>query len=177
MALTKTLTFGQPLNQRGQGAIEAIVALPVFLILICMIFQLFLLGVAQIQLQYAAFYAARSGAVNGADEVEMKHTVKRILDSSYGFMSLSGGSVEVEVLSARHEKGNSGGSKSWTNDLPLMVRVHWYHPLIVPFVDRLIPLNSRFMLMGRPNIHLKASWATAIFEEFNGGGDNAGKKL
>jgi len=172
MALTITINFGQPLNQRGQGAIEAIVALPVFLTLVCMIFQLFFLSIAQIQLQYAAFYAARSGAVNSADKVEMKRTVKRILGGSHGLMPLSDESVEVEVLSACHEDRNSPETNHCANDQPLMVRIHWHHPLIVPFADRLMQQESKFILQGRPTIHLKASWATAMFELTSGGGNN-----
>lgn len=176
MALTRTLIFGQPLNQRGQGAIEAIVALPVFLVLVCLIFQLFFLGIAQIQLQYAAFYAARSGAVNGADKVKMKRTVKWILGGSHGLMPLSQGSVEVEVLSACHEDRTPPESNPCANNQPLMVRVHWHHPLSVPFADRFMHQKSKIILQGRPTIHLKASWATAMFEETSGGGNNVRKQ-
>ena len=172
MALTMTLNFGQPLNQRGQGAIEAIVALPVFLTFVCLVFQLFFLGIAQIQLQYAAFYTARAGAVNGADEIEMKRTVKRILGTSQGLMSLPEGSVEVEVLSIGREERTFNETKLCAHDQPLMVRVHWHHPLIVPFADRLMHQKSKLMLLGRPTIHLKASWATAMFRETSGDGNN-----
>ena len=175
MALSRTFNFGQPLNQRGQGAIEAILALPVFLILVCMIFQLFFLGIAQIQLQYAAFYAARSGAVNGADEMEMKRTVKRILAGSHGLISLPEGSLQLELLGTRHNNNRSDEAVRTSNGSPLMVRVHWHHPLIVPFADRLIQTKRNFILQRRPTVHLQASWATAMFEQISGAGNNARK--
>lgn len=168
MALTLTLYSGRPRKKRGQGAIEAILALPVFLILICLIFQLFFLGIAQIQLQYAAFYAARCGAVTNADEVEMKRTVKRILAGSPGLRSIPDRSFEVEILNTWREKGKYLDTTPETRNKPLMVCVHWHYPLIVPFADKLIQVKSAFIFQGKPSIHLKASWATAMFEQIPG---------
>jgi hypothetical protein len=128
------------------------------------------------QLQYAAFYAARSGAVSGADEAVMKRTVKRILGTSQGLVSLPEGSVEVEILSAGHEEKNFIETQPRAYEQPLMVRVHWHHPLIVPFADKLMHQKSKLLLLGRPTIHLKASWATAMFKETSGGGHNVRKE-
>jgi hypothetical protein len=163
MALAKTLNSGTSLKQRGQGAVEAILALPVFLTLVCIIFQLFFLGMAQIQLQYAAFYAARVGVVNASDKISMTRAVKRILARSPGLVSLPDGSYEVEILGS----GGNDDERSETTVKPLnetlKVRVHWHYPLIVPLTDIFPNKNNLFLIPGRPSVHLQASWAMTMF--------------
>jgi len=169
MALTKTLNFGPPLNQRGQGAVEAILALPVFLILVCLTFQLFFLGMAQIQLQYAAFYAARVGAVHGADLNEMKQAVRRILTRSPGQLSMSREHLEVEIIdSLEKSREKAGPLVEQESVAPLMVRVHWHYPLVVPFADIFSRKTKLFPAPGRPGVHLQASWAMTMFGSISG---------
>ncbi|MDF1526955.1 MAG: pilus assembly protein [bacterium] len=164
MALAKTINWGPPLNQRGQGAVEAILALPVFLTLVCLVFQLFFLGIAQIQLQYAAFYAARVGAVHGADLNRMKQTVTSILARSPGLLSISRDHFEIEIIDdLGNEKKNSVPSVEQPAGTPLMVRVHWHYPLTIPLADAFSLKNSKFPVPGRPSVHLKASWAMTMF--------------
>ena len=169
MALAKTINSGPPLNQRGQGAVEAILALPVFLTLVCLVFQLFFLGMAQIQLQYAAFYAARIGAVRGADLNMMKETVTSILGRSPGLLSISRDHVEIEIIDSLENEGEkTGASVERPADTPLMVRVHWHYPLTMPLADALSRKNNIFPVLGRPSVHLKASWATTMFGSISG---------
>jgi hypothetical protein len=158
MALAKTLNSRPPLNQRGQGAVEAILALPVFLIFVCLVFQLFFLGMAQMQLHYAAFYAARVGAVNASDMVEMRRTVKRILAGSPGLGSLSDRSFEVEILGTGENDEEVSGASPEPVAKALKVRVHWHYPLIMPLADIILLRKSPFPVPGRPSVHLQASW-------------------
>ena len=163
MALAKNLSSGTPFNLRGQGAVEAILALPVFLLLICLIFQMFFLGLAQIQLQYAAFYAARVGAVNSSDKKEMKRAVKKILSGSPGLLSLPDGSFEVEILNDDETDSEIPETNLGTVVQPLKVRVHWHYPLIVPLADNFRNRNQVFPVPGRPSVHLRASWTMTMF--------------
>jgi len=174
MALAKTLNSGPPLNQRGQGAVEAMLALPVFLILTCLVFQLFFLSIAQIQLQYAAFYAARVGAVNASDTAEMRSTVKRILAISPGLVSLPERSYEVEILGTG--ENDEGVSEASPEPVPktLKVRVHWNYPLIIPFADTLLHKTNLLPIPGRPSVHLQASWAMTMFSLIPEDESNAG---
>jgi len=162
MARAKTINSGPPHHQRGQGAVEAILALPVFLALVCLVFQLFFLGLAQIQLQYAAFYAARVGTVHGADLNEMKQAVTRILDRSPGLLSRSRDHIEIEIIDSQEKHSEKTGTAEPSAAAPLKVRVHWHYPLIVPLADALSPRSARSMFSGRPSVHLQASWAMTM---------------
>ncbi len=159
MAIVKTLNSRPPLKQRGQGAVEAMLALPVFLIFVCVVFQLFFLGMAQMQLHYAAFYAARVGAVNASDMVEMRRTVKRILAGSPGLGSLPDRSFEVEILGTGENDEEISGASPEPVAKALKVRVHWRYPLIMPLADIIPRQSSLFPIPGRPSVHLQASWA------------------
>ena len=173
MALAKTHNSGPPLNQRGQGAVEAILALPVFLILVCLVFQLFFLGIAQIQLQYAAFYAARVGAVHGADQNEMKRAVTRILGRSPGLLSMPRDHIEIEIIDSQEKRGERAGGSEPPAAGPLKVRVHWHYPLIVPFADAFLHKNTLFPVPGRPSVHLQASWTMTMFGSISKDENNA----
>jgi Flp pilus assembly protein TadG len=159
MALEKTLTLGRSLKQRGQGAVEAMVALPVFLILVCVIFQVFFLGIAKFQLHYAAFCAARIGAVNNADKTIMEHAIKKILTNSPGLSSFPEANIEIEILNPEINTKDTISLNSPSAKETLKVQVQWNYPLIVPLADKLLHQNSLLLVPGKPSILLKASWA------------------
>ena len=163
MAQVENLYSRQPLRQRGQGAVESILALPVFLTFVCLVFQLFFLGMAQIQLQYAAFYGARVGAVHSSDKEKITNAVKQILLRSQGNVYLTGGSFEVEILNAQENSGKGSSPATQLPSKPLIVRVHWYYPLVVPLADLFLSWNNPLSTKGRPSIHLKASWTMTTF--------------
>ena len=173
MARAKTINSGPPHHQRGQGAVEAMLALPVFLTLVCLIFQLFFLGLAQIQLQYAAFYAARVGAVHGGDLNEMKRAVTRILGQSPGLLSMHRDHIEIEIIDSQEKRGERTGGSEPTAAGPLKVRVHWHYPLSVPFADAFLHKNTLFPVPGRPSVHLQASWAMTMIGSISGDENNA----
>ncbi|MDQ1091452.1 Flp pilus assembly protein TadG [Xanthomonas sacchari] len=60
-----------PQHQRGQSLIEFCVVVPTFLFLVLVIFQFVLIYRTKSVLDYAAFQAARAGAVNGARKNDM----------------------------------------------------------------------------------------------------------
>ncbi len=164
MAPARTFQRGRSLQPRGQGAVEAILALPVFLILICLLSQLFLVAMARIQLQYAAFYAARVGAVRSGDEDEMKRAALRVLSPWTGNLASPGSLLDVEILEIP-EKGNDTVISPARNntDEPLMVRLHWDFPLIVPLADRLLTRNRILPVSSKSTLHLQASWTMPLF--------------
>ncbi len=173
MARAKTINSGPPHHQRGQGAVEAMLALPVFLVLVCLVFQLFFLGLAQIQLQYAAFYAARVGVVHNADQSEMKRAVKRILGRSPGLLSMSRDHFEIEIIDSQEKHSEKAGASEPSAAGPLKVRVHWHYPLIVPLADTFPHRNNLFPVADRPSVHLQASWAMTMFGSISGEESNA----
>ncbi|MGX9721510.1 TadE/TadG family type IV pilus assembly protein [Stenotrophomonas acidaminiphila] len=59
-------------RQSGQSLVEFCIVVPAFLFLILVTFQLVLIYRAKTTLDYAAFQAARAGAVNGADHARMR---------------------------------------------------------------------------------------------------------
>jgi len=173
MARAKTINSGPPHHQRGQGAVEAMLALPVFLTLVCLVFQLFFLGLAQIQLQYAAFYAARVGAVHGGDTNEMKRAVTRILSRSPGLLSMSRDHLEIEIIDSQEKRGEKTGGSEPPAAGPLKVRVHWRYPLTIPLADAFSQKNNLFPVPGRPSVHLQASWAMTMFGSISEDESNA----
>ncbi|MDF1535000.1 MAG: pilus assembly protein [bacterium] len=160
MAFVKTEESGPPRNARGQGVIEAIVALPVFLVLVCLIFQLFFLAIARVQLQYAAFYAARSGVVHDGDIRVMEKTASRILAASPGLSPFRPGSLLIELIDGNDQETDrqrpQGGPAPNTH---LGIRVTWNYPLIVPLASRLFGRSSGTgPYRSGPTIPLHASW-------------------
>lgn len=165
MSLLNAHNSMPPLYQRGQGTVEAILALPVFLVLICLTFQLFFLGMAQIQLQYAAFYAARVGAVTAVDKNAMKKTVGRILSKLPLVTSFSSETIDLEILGPEDTYEKENQSNTLALDKTLKIRISWDYPLIIPFADLLASKKTApFALMKRPSIRLHASWAMVNFE-------------
>ena len=139
-------------------------ALPVFLILICLLCQLFLVAVARIQLQYAAFYAARVGAVHNGDESEMKRAALMVLSPWAGNRTSPGSLLDMEILEIREkERGTAASPARSSSDNPLMVRLHWDFPLIVPMADRLLSRNRILPASFQSTLHLQASWAMPVF--------------
>lgn len=59
-------------QQRGQSLVEFCIVVPAFLLLILVTFQLVLIYRAKTTLDYAAFQAARAGAINGVDHAKMQ---------------------------------------------------------------------------------------------------------
>jgi len=167
MAHKKNLNSRPPLKQRGQGAVEAMLALPVFLTLVCIIFQLFFLGIAQVQLRYAAFYAARVGAVKGGDPKEMKQVITTILGRFPGVLPCSPDHLKIEILDSREDRDERDDSLPSVKET-LKVRVHWHYPLIVPLADTFHFRNILFPVPGRPTVHLQASWAMTMFGSKSG---------
>jgi hypothetical protein len=163
VALLKTINSGMPFKQRGQGVAEAMITLPAFLILLCIICQLFLLGIAKARLQYAAFYAARVGAVNSKSKKLMKQAVDRILNSGLVSTSALNASIKVEIIDPDSKDGNESDSLSPTDLKSLRVRIHWHYPLTIPLADVLIPGTNVSPLTGKRSIHLQASWMLTIF--------------
>ena len=146
-------------------------ALPVFLTLVCIIFQLFFLGIAQVQLHYAAFYAARVGAVHGGDLDKMKQAVTTILGRFPIELPFSSDQLEIEILNSQEDSVGRAGTLPPLAE-PIKVRVHWHYPLIVPLADTFLFKNSLFPVSGRPRVHLQASWAMTMFGSKSGDNKN-----
>lgn len=164
MASSQTKTVGSPRHRRGQGTVEAIVALPVFLLLICILFQLFLLAIAQVQLRYAAFCAARVGAVRNADIKEMNDAVGKILSGTTGLMPASPGLYRVEKLDLFSEKDEKTAQGPEQLHELLKVRVHWDYPLSVPLVNTLwASIYKDRSLHKESTFPLQATWTTVKF--------------
>jgi len=64
-----------PRRQSGQSLVEFCIVVPAFLFLILVTFQLVLIYRAKTTLDYAAFQAARAGAVNGVDHAKMRNAL------------------------------------------------------------------------------------------------------
>jgi hypothetical protein len=164
MAPKQTKTFGPPSHRRGQGTVEAIVVFPVFLLLTCILVQLFLLAIGQVQLRYAAFCAARVGAVREADIDEMHNAVGKILSRTTFFMSASTSPYRVEKLEPLNNKYQNTGQISEQSQEILKILVHWDYPLSVPIVNTLFArIFSLRSLNKTPTVPLQASWTTVKF--------------
>ena len=164
MAPVQTRQTGPTLSTRGQGVIEALVALPVFLVLICLTFQIFFIAIAKVQLQYAAFYAARAGSVHGGDIQVMEKTASRILAVSPGLSSFQPGALKVKTTgTARQKKSVPPTSEEPAPSGPLTVELTWEYPLILPLANRLLGrANGIGLLQPVSTIPLQASWTTEM---------------
>src|SRR5699024_6463146 len=72
-----------PRRQQGQSLPEFLVAVPLFLFFILLVFQMVLVYRAKTTLDYAALEAARAGAVYGADMGEMEAALAKGLVPLY----------------------------------------------------------------------------------------------
>ncbi len=180
MALVKTTKIGPPRHSRGQGVIEAIVALPVFLVLVCLTFQIFFLAIARVQLQYAAFYAARAGIVHDGDIRIMEDTASRILAVSPALSSFRRGSLKVSLTDPEAPEDYQSNPRPNTQSNPrsdprsdpskklepnriLTVHLTWEYPLIVPLANRLLGKpNALGLLAPVSTVPLHASWTMGM---------------
>jgi hypothetical protein len=176
MALVKTTKIGPPRHSRGQGVIEAIVALPVFLVLVCLTFQIFFLAIARVQLQYAAFYAARAGIVHDGDIRIMEDTASRILAVSPALSSFRRGSLKVSLTYPEAPEDYQSNSRPNTQSNPrsdsskklepnriLTVHLTWEYPLILPLANRLLGKpNALGFLAPVSTVPLQASWTMGM---------------
>lgn len=175
-----------PQAHKGQSLPEFLVAIPLFLFLILLIFQLTLIYRAKTTLDYAALEAARVGAVTGADADAMRNGLIRGMTPLYATSAGVGGTVEayararldiqlrgqanIDIISptadamARFRELQYDGRYALPNDnlayRPvdeigggvnvqdaniLKIRVDYNFPLIVPFVDRVMRGDSRYV--------------------------------
>ncbi len=175
MAFVKTGKPGPPQHTRGQGVVEAMVALPVFLVLACLIFQLFFLAIARIQLQYATFYAARAGAVHGGDINVMEKTARRILAVSPGFSPLIPNSLRIEIIESEMSAATSKSPKAdrAADPFPLSIQVQWDYPLTIPLASSLVTnLHKAGTFSPGLTIPLQASWTTTTYNQLEKGHDH-----
>jgi hypothetical protein len=153
---------------RGQGAVEAIVALPVFLVLVYVLFQVFLLAIVQVQLRYAAFCAARVGAVRDADIKEMETAARKVLSKIPGFFPASTASYRVELLHQLENENLTAKKNTKTTTSYLKIRIHLDYPLALPLLNVLSArISSDRSLKGVPTVPLHASWTTIYFGEIS----------
>ncbi len=96
MMNTRTLIH----RQRGQGLVEAVIVLPVFGLFLLGIFQGILLYRAKTTLDYAAFMAARSGAMNFAQKNAMIDGLAHGLMPLYAHQT-GGGAVVAAYAKAK----------------------------------------------------------------------------
>lgn len=131
-------------SEKGQGAVEAIITLPVFLVLSTVLFQTALLCMGQILLQYTAFCTVRTGVVTDGDLTEMTEAAGVILSPLSPALPSGKRSFKVEVLS---------------RDELLQVRVTWNFPLVVPYANTLLKRQNPSTIFGSDStIPLQASW-------------------
>jgi hypothetical protein len=166
MASSQTKSLRLPRQVRGQGVIETIVALPVFLFLICVLLQLFFLALAQVQLRYAAFCAARVGAVRDADIKEMEVAAGKVLSAIPGFSPVSPDSYRVEKLDLLNRNSRETEISSKRHPELIKIRVHLNYPLSLPFLDTLWSIiNTDGFPYKTAFVPLHASWTTIKFGE------------
>ncbi|MGO3128032.1 MAG: TadE/TadG family type IV pilus assembly protein [Luteimonas sp.] len=189
------------LPQSGQSLPEFLVAIPLFLFLLLLIFQLVLVYRAKTTLDYAALEAARAGAVSGVDMSEMNGALAKGLAPLYatdpGVSGLASAllranvdmllNARIEIISPTQEAWDAynepqyngqralpndnlafrpaevrGGGVSVQDANILKIKVDYDFPLIVPFVDRVLRGDSRFIksdgLFDPANVDMKYAW-------------------
>jgi hypothetical protein len=158
MPQTQTSQGTRHPREEGQGVVEAIIALPAFLLLSTIALQIALLGVDQIVLQYATFCAARTGAVREGEPEDMKDAASRILRAVPGCRLTPGPDLTLELLPGPGPAKKSADPALPPEELPLRVRIAWRCPLIVPVAG---PLLGGWRGEGswlRPTFPLQSSW-------------------
>ena len=103
----------------------------------------------------------------------MKRAVKTILAGAPGFKLFSDRSIKVEILGEGKARSSSPEPDQIPESPVLKIRVHWHYPLMIPLADQLLPKKSIFRIRGRPTLHLRSSWAMAMFESRPGDHNNA----
>lgn len=171
MASSGKFQSGPP-RQRGQGMVEAIVTIPVFLLLVFGLFQLFLISIAQVQLVYAAFCAARVGSVRNADIQEMEAAAKRVLFGPASIIPGVAAACRVEKLLPVQSPPDKPGRLSKEPVEIIKIRVYWDYPLSVPVpVVRPAGIVSGGIFSTVGSIPLQASWITVNFGKQPGTGE------
>jgi len=151
-------------SECGQGAIEALVVLPVLLLTATLMIQVALIGMGKIMLQYSAFSAARTGEVNDFNLDEMTKTAERILASVPGTLSSGTAVCKVTIATVKSDDEREHGPGDVKRVLPIQVRVAWDFPLIVPLAGKILQKNPlKRSVTGYRKIKLTASWN--IFRE------------
>src|SRR5512138_2333034 len=122
-------------REEGQAAVEATVALPAFLLLCTLLLQSTLLGLGKVVLQYAAFSAARVGAVRGGDKGRMEPAAARVLGWMPGCQRFPGPDFTLEPSLIPPLPPPHGQPSS-----PTLLRVDltWRFPLLVPVAGALM---------------------------------------
>lgn len=141
---TKTHGGYRP-SENGQGAVEALITLPVFLVLSVILLQTALLCMGQILLHYAAFCTVRTGVVTNGELSEMMAAARAVLSPASRASSSGEQPFNVEIL---------------TRDELLQVRVTWDYPLVVPFAAKILNgISTSTSSDNESTIPLSASWA------------------
>jgi hypothetical protein len=169
---------------RGQSLPEFLIAIPIFMFMVLMVFQLALVYRAKSLLDYATFEAARVGAVTGADLAAMERAFAKAMTPLYASSTGAGGVLDgwrkarvdlllhssIEIVSptatamedfrerqydGRYALPNDnlsyrdstvGGSGMSVQDANILkIRVDYNYRLLVPFVDRVLRGDSRFI--------------------------------
>lgn len=144
--------------------VEAIVTLPVFLLLVFGLFQSFLISIAQVQLVYAAFCAARVGSVRDADIQEMEAAAKKVLFGPASIIPGVAGACRLEKSDPVPFPIEKSGALSEEPVEIIKIRAHWDYPLSVPVpVLRPLRIGSGGIFSTIRSIPLQASWTNVNF--------------
>ncbi len=143
-------------REKGQGAVESMLALPVFLLLSCLLIQSILLGVNQVLLQYAAFSAARVGAVRDGETASMKTAAFRVLRLAPGCGGFPGPDFTLETL-ASGKTGKTAATAPDDQEL-LQLRITWRCPLLVPLAGPFLASWQGGWSWAHPTQPLRATW-------------------
>jgi len=145
-------------TEKGQAVVEFAIAFPLLLLFILGILQISLIIHAYSTVNYAAFYACRSGIVHNANDNYIK------LAASTACIPISGNIVLSYLkTSVKKEIFKTGTTAQAT---VLKVTVTHQYKLIFPVVDRIFSLiwirkgdvqTGLYFLTGTPHIPVKAT--------------------
>lgn len=146
---------------------EAIVALPVFLLLFSVLFQLCLIAMGQIFLQYAVFCAARTGAVRHGDMDEMRAAAALVLRAFPGNIGNRTNRFELELMSSPSPDTDSDArsrrSRPESGIGLLQIHGRWDFPLIVPMAAQIISGSLAGSRLSRgPTLPLQSAWSLPL---------------
>lgn len=134
------IVFNFRKDQTGQAMAETAITIMVFLMLILGIMQLALMFNARLVVEYAAYCAARSAIVHGADNVTARRAAQIVLTSLERKNIIWYNSVDVTV----DIRSSMSGSSILFDDIKrrdenlIRVRVTYQYELIIPYVNRII---------------------------------------
>ncbi len=162
-------------REEGQAAIEAMVALPAFLLLCALLLQSALLGLGKVAVQYAAFSAARVGAVRGGEEKAMRPAARRVLGWVPGCQGFPGPDFTLQPTTIPPSSPPPLPSPpSGRLPAPTLLRVDitWRFPLLVPLAGALMGGWRGEGSWFRPSLPLRGSWIT-VREELSFPGEGS----